>query len=68
MESLIKTYYESGSATRRADGINVKFKPNNTLEMKFISGLQCKSTMRSPIESQLSQTKGDDLPEDEDEK
>ena len=60
IETLISDYLETGTATRKFDGISVKVE-NNKIRCSYSGGLNAQNTIQSiPIHHQLETNNGDD--------
>lgn len=60
-EQILEKCINTGSASRKLDGIMFSFKNKEDLELGIISGLNCSSkTTKSPLHNQMIESSGDD--------
>ncbi len=61
VERIIDKWANTGSATKRVDGVYFSYKANAKVELGIVSGLNCVSRKtRSPLHIQMKTNKGDD--------
>lgn len=61
VEKIIDKWANTGSATKRVDGVYFSLITNSKVELGIISGLNCTSRKtRSPLHSQMNSSKGDE--------
>ena len=60
IEDFISQYLETGTATRRFDGIKVQFEKDNKVRCLYATGLSAVNKIDlTPIQKHMSQIKGD---------